>query len=65
MGLFDHTDNPVVHLQEVDNGFVVRVRKQFLVAQNFQELADVLSNFFTEEDELRKLHKIDLSEVVN
>ena len=45
--------------------FVVRVRKQFLVAQNFQELADVLSNFFTEEAELRKLHKIDLSEVVN
>ena len=65
MALFDHTDNPVIHLQEVDNGFVVRVRKQFLVAQNFQELADVLSNFFKEEAEQSKLIKIDLSEVAN
>ena len=65
MALFDHTDNPVIHLQEVDNGFVVKVRKQFLVAQNFEGLADVLSNFFKEEEELRKLNKIDLSEVAN
>jgi|TARA_R110000803_G_scaffold101709_3_gene169704 hypothetical protein len=65
MGLFDHTDNPVLHLQEVDNGFVIRVKKQFLVAQNFQDLADVLSDFFKEEEELRKLNKIDLSEVAN
>tara|TARA_R110000737_G_scaffold103640_2_gene136836 strand:+ start:1084 stop:1281 length:198 start_codon:yes stop_codon:yes gene_type:complete len=65
MGLFDHEDNPVLHLQEVDNGFVIRVKKQFLVAQNFQDLADVLSDFFKEEEELRKLNKIDLSEVAN
>tara|TARA_R110000822_G_scaffold29364_2_gene86521 strand:- start:641 stop:844 length:204 start_codon:yes stop_codon:yes gene_type:complete len=65
MALFDHTDNPVIHLQEVDNGFVVRVKKQFLVAQSFEELTDVLSNFFKEEVEIKKLSKIDLSEVVN
>jgi|TARA_R110000796_G_scaffold17936_2_gene54709 hypothetical protein len=65
MALFDHTDNPVIHLQEVDNGFVVKVRKQFLVAQNFEGLADVLSNFFKEEERLRKLNKMDLSEISN
>ena len=65
MALFDHTDNPVIHLQEVNNGFVVKVRKQFLVAQNFEGLADVLSNFFKEEERLRKLNKMDLSEISN
>ena len=65
MALFDHTDNPVIHLQEVDNGFVIKVRKQFLVAQNFEGLADVLSNFFKEEERLRKLNKMDLSEISN